>query len=58
MIEILYATGMRISELVNLKLTDIDFNRSVIKVFGKGSKERLVPYGEKAAEALRYLFER
>jgi integrase/recombinase XerD len=52
MIEILYATGMRISELVNLKLTDIDFNRSVLKVFGKGSKERLVPYGEKAAEAL------
>tara|TARA_Y100000992_G_scaffold246367_1_gene177742 strand:+ start:229 stop:1116 length:888 start_codon:yes stop_codon:yes gene_type:complete len=52
MIEILYATGMRISELVNLKLTDVDFNRSVLKVFGKGSKERLVPYGEKAAEAL------
>ena len=52
MIEILYATGMRISELVNLKLTDIDFNRSVLKVLGKGSKERLVPYGEKASEAL------
>ena len=52
MIEILYATGMRISELVNLKLTDIDFNRSVLKVFGKGSKERLVPYGEEASEAL------
>ena len=52
MIEILYATGMRISELVNLKLTDVDFNRSVLKVFGKGSKERLVPYGEKAADAL------
>ena len=52
MIEILYATGMRISELVNLKLTDVDFNRAVLKVFGKGSKERLVPYGEKAAEAL------
>ena len=57
MIEILYATGMRISELVNLKLTDIDFNRSVLKVFGKGSKERLVPYGEKAAEALRVYLE-
>ena len=52
MIEILYATGMRISELVNLKLTDIDFNRSVLKVLGKGSKERLVPYGEKASEAM------
>ena len=59
MIEILYATGMRISELVNLKLTDVDFNRSVLKVFGKGSKERLVPYGEKAAEALHiYLRDR
>ena len=57
MIEILYATGMRISELGNLKLTDIDFNRSVLKVFGKGSKERLVPYGEKAAEALRIYLE-
>ena len=57
MIEILYATGMRISELVNLKLTDIDFNRSILKVFGKGSKERLVPYGEKAAEALRIYLE-
>ena len=57
MIEILYATGMRISELVNLKLTDIDFNRPVLKVFGKGSKERLVPYGEKAAEALRIYLE-
>ena len=57
MIEILYATGMRISELVNLKLIDIDFNRSVLKVFGKGSKERLVPYGEKAAEALRIYLE-
>lgn len=52
MIEILYATGMRISELVNLKLTDIDFNRSLLKVLGKGSKERLVPYGEEASEAL------
>jgi len=52
MIELLYATGMRISELTNLKLTDIDINRSVLKVFGKGSKERLVPFGEKAAESI------
>ena len=59
MIEILYATGMRISELVNLKLTDVDINRSVIKVFGKGSKERLVPFGEEAADALNiYLKDR
>ena len=59
MIEVLYATGIRISELTNLKLTDLDINRSVLKVFGKGSKERLVPFGEKAAESLSlYLIDR
>jgi integrase/recombinase XerD len=59
MIELLYATGMRISELINLKLTDVDIQRSVVKVLGKGSKERLIPYGESAAEALNdYLNDR
>ena len=59
MIEVLYATGIRISELINLKITDIDVNRSVLKVFGKGSKERLVPYGEKAADSINlYLKDR
>ncbi|MDA8604963.1 site-specific tyrosine recombinase XerD [Gammaproteobacteria bacterium] len=59
MIEVLYATGIRISELTNLKLTDLDINRSVLKVFGKGSKERLVPFGEKAVESLSlYLTDR
>ncbi|MDB2704653.1 site-specific tyrosine recombinase XerD [Gammaproteobacteria bacterium] len=59
MIEVLYATGIRISELTNLKLTDLDINRSLLKVFGKGSKERLVPFGEKAAESLNlYLTDR
>ena len=59
MIEMLYATGMRISELVNLKLTDVDMKRCVVKVFGKGSKERLVPFGETALDSLRsYLNER
>tara|TARA_B100001029_G_scaffold173703_1_gene172892 strand:+ start:442 stop:1332 length:891 start_codon:yes stop_codon:yes gene_type:complete len=52
MIEMLYATGVRISELVNLKMTDVDIQRCVIKVFGKGSKERLIPFGESALEAL------
>ena len=52
MIEMLYATGMRISELVNLKLTDVDLQRCVAKVFGKGEKERLIPFGEAALEAL------
>ena len=59
MIEMLYATGMRISELVNLKITDVDMKRCVIKVFGKGSKERLVPFGETALDSLKsYLNDR
>ena len=59
MIEMLYATGMRISELVNLKITDIDLQRCVVKVLGKGSKERLIPFGEAALESLNaYLSDR
>ena len=59
MIEMLYATGMRISELINLKITDIDLERSVLKVLGKGSKERLIPFGEKALDSLNsYLAKR
>ena len=59
MIEMLYATGVRISELINLKMTDIDIQRCVIKVLGKGSKERLIPFGESALEALNdYLKDR
>lgn len=42
-IELLYGTGIRLSELLNLKSTDIDFNQSTIRIMGKGSKERLVP---------------
>ena len=52
MIEMLYATGVRISELINLKITDVDMQRCVIKVLGKGSKERLIPFGERASESL------
>ena len=59
MIEMLYATGMRISELVNLKITDIDTQRCVVKVLGKGSKERLIPFGEAALDSLNaYLSDR
>ena len=59
MIEMLYATGMRISELTNLKVIDIDTQRSVVKVLGKGSKERLIPFGESALESLSdYLSDR
>ena len=49
MVELLYATGMRVSELVNLKFTDVDMNRLSVKVVGKGSKERLIPFGDIAA---------
>lgn len=48
MIELLYATGVRVSELVTLKLASIDLQRGLITAFGKGSKERLVPMGESA----------
>lgn len=51
-IELLYATGIRVSELVNIKINDIDFNTNSIKVFGKGSKERIVYFGDYAKTAL------
>ena len=51
-VEFLYGCGLRVSELVNLKLTDIDVKLCYIKCFGKGSKERIVPFGKKAKEAL------
>ncbi|HEX9628353.1 MAG TPA: site-specific tyrosine recombinase XerD [Acidiferrobacterales bacterium] len=58
MIETLYATGLRVSELVGLKLTQVDSGGGVVRVMGKGSKERLVPLGEEALSWLqRYLRE-
>lgn len=55
-IEMLYATGVRVSELINIKLSDIDFNNKRIIVCGKGNKERIVYYGDYAEEALlKYL---
>ncbi len=52
MLELLYATGLRVSELINLKLNQIIKDIPLIKVFGKGSKERLVPVTEKAMDFL------
>lgn len=53
MLELLYATGLRVSELVTVRLFEISLNDNVVRVTGKGSKERLVPLGEMAADALR-----
>lgn len=52
-IEMLYATGVRVSELVNIKIKDIDFDNRRIIVQGKGNKERIVYYGEYAEEVLK-----
>jgi integrase/recombinase XerD len=58
MIETLYATGLRVSELVGLKLLNLDLNAAVLRVTGKGGKDRLVPLGEEALYWLsRYLKE-
>lgn len=58
MLEVLYATGMRVSELVSLKLSQLDRKVGVARVFGKGGKERLVPLGEEALTWLEAYFER
>lgn len=56
MLETLYATGLRVSELVNLKLAETSLDMGVVRVMGKGDKERLVPLGEQALDSLqRYL---
>jgi integrase/recombinase XerD len=52
-IEILYGTGIRVSELVNLKLSNIFFKENIIKVIGKGNKERFVPFGEIASNEMK-----
>jgi integrase/recombinase XerC len=55
-LELLYATGIRVSELVNINLRDIDFKNKLLRVFGKRRKERIVPFGEPAAQALQEYF--
>lgn len=52
LLELLYATGLRVSELVGLSLPDVDLPGRQVRTVGKGRKERIVPFGEKAAEAL------
>ena len=54
MLELMYASGLRVSELVGLKTLHVSLNESVLRVLGKGSKERLVPYGQIAGEWLTH----
>jgi integrase/recombinase XerD len=53
MLELMYATGLRVSELVNLELVNLNLNQGVIRVIGKGQKERLVPIGDEAHDSLK-----
>ncbi len=52
-LELLYASGLRIGELVGIDIDDIELRARLVKVRGKGSKERIVPFGSKAEEAVR-----
>ncbi len=53
MLELMYSSGLRVSELCNLKLQSLDLEQLVVRVFGKGAKERLVPFGKPAAAAVQ-----
>ena len=53
LLEVLYASGLRVSELVGLDWQDVDLSSRVLRVLGKGRKERMVPFGRQAADALR-----
>ena len=53
MLELMYATGMRVSELINIKVFDIDFESDLVRIIGKGSKERVVPLGDYALYYLK-----
>ncbi len=57
MLELMYATGLRVSELTGLQMTQLHLNQGTIRVLGKGGKERLVPIGEQAQDWLRRYFE-
>ncbi len=52
-IELFYGTGIRLSELINLKFSDVNFSNKTVKVLGKGSKQRIIPFGSKADTAIK-----
>ncbi|MBP3635157.1 MAG: site-specific tyrosine recombinase XerD [Bacilli bacterium] len=52
MLELMYSSGLRVSELLNLEVNDIDFDMNIVRCFGKGSKERIVPLSDMATRAL------
>ncbi|MFN3427599.1 MAG: tyrosine recombinase [Candidatus Thermochlorobacter sp.] len=56
-LELLYSSGLRLSELISLRLEDIDMENGLVKVLGKGKKHRIVPFGNLAKEALKKYFE-
>ena len=53
MLEVLYATGLRVTELVSLRLSQININQGVVRIVGKGGRERLIPLGEESIEWLQ-----
>ena len=57
-LELLYATGMRVSELIYLKINDINMENRMLKCLGKGSKERIIPFGDKAHQSLNLYLDR
>jgi integrase/recombinase XerD len=57
MLEVLYATGVRVSELINLRMSQINLNQGVLRIVGKGDRERLIPLGDEAQDWLREFIE-
>jgi integrase/recombinase XerD len=57
MLEVLYATGVRVSELINLKMSQINLNQGVLRIIGKGDRERLIPLGDEAQDWVKQFVE-
>lgn len=58
MLELMYATGLRVSELLNLTLNDIDFENCIVRCMGKGKKERIIPIGEYVLDSMKQYLEK